>query len=158
MADATPNVDVTTKPPRRFYRLRIAVSMFIGVVTVLLCMLWIRSYWWMDMYQRVGPNRDTLTITSLNGEVVASSRTWSNVFKIYTRYNSGPITDDVTKFWNDSQGISRVHLHTQYWKLLLITATCSVVVWMRFRFSLHTLLIATTLVAVVLGLAVWAGR
>ena len=30
--------------------------------------------------------------------------------------------------------------------------------WLRWRFSLRTLLIATTLVAVVLGLIVWAAR
>ena len=44
--------------------------------------------------------------------------------------------------------------------LLLLVAALVAVPWIPYsrRFSLRTLLIATTLVAVVLGLAVWAGR
>ena len=111
-----------------------------------------RSYSTIDLYQRVGPNRETLTITSLHGEIAASSSKWSNVFQIYTRFESGPITFDNSKFWNGSEGISRVHFQTHYWKLVAITAACSVVAWVNFHFSLRTLLVVTTLVAVVLGL------
>jgi hypothetical protein len=42
--------------------------------------------------------------------------------------------------------------------LALISATTAVSPWLRRQFSLRTLLIATTLVAVGLGLAVWAAR
>ncbi|MGE3639690.1 MAG: hypothetical protein AB7G28_14140 [Pirellulales bacterium] len=37
-------------------------------------------------------------------------------------------------------------------------ALCATIPWWRMNFSLRTLLVATTLVAVVLGIAVWAGR
>jgi hypothetical protein len=43
-------------------------------------------------------------------------------------------------------------------KLVLLTAACAPLSWIRWRFSLRTLLFATTLVAVVLGLVVWAAR
>jgi hypothetical protein len=46
-----------------------------------------------------------------------------------------------------------------YWIPTLLTTALSVVPWLgkiRWRYSLRTLLIATTLVAVVLGLIVWA--
>jgi hypothetical protein len=42
-----------------------------------------------------------------------------------------------------------------YWLCSLITATIAGAPWISFRFSLRTLLIATTLIAVVLGLIVW---
>ncbi len=44
------------------------------------------------------------------------------------------------------------------WFAVLMSATLTAVPWIRWRFSLRTLLVATTLVAVVLGLAVWAVR
>jgi hypothetical protein len=45
-----------------------------------------------------------------------------------------------------------------YWSLALVTGCSAALPWFTYRFSLRTLLIATTLVGVVLGLAVWALR
>ncbi len=45
-----------------------------------------------------------------------------------------------------------------HWFLLVTCGVASVIPWISYRFSLRTLLIATTLVAIVLGLAVWAAR
>jgi hypothetical protein len=47
-----------------------------------------------------------------------------------------------------------------YWFLLVIGGTCTAVPWIRWssRFSLRTLLIATTLVAVLLGMFVYVTR
>lgn len=48
-----------------------------------------------------------------------------------------------------------------YWQPLLgslAAAYCASMPWIRFRFSLRTLLIASTLLAAILGLAAWAVR
>ena len=57
----------------------------------------------------------------------------------------------------------RFHYHREemwatlpHWFLLGTCMTFATVPWLRYRFSLRTLLIATTLVAVVLGLIVYA--
>lgn len=42
--------------------------------------------------------------------------------------------------------------------LAFLPAAIACLPWLRWKFSLRALLIATTLVDVVLGLAVWAGR
>jgi hypothetical protein len=42
-----------------------------------------------------------------------------------------------------------------HWVLAIAPATLAAVPWFRFRFSLRTLLITTTLAAVGLGLMVW---
>lgn len=47
------------------------------------------------------------------------------------------------------------------WLLVILMASIATIPWIRhltWQFSLHTLLIATTLVAVVLGLAVYVAR
>jgi hypothetical protein len=54
--------------------------------------------------------------------------------------------------------ISHSALDVPHWFLVLATIGLSALPWLRLRFSLRTLLIATTLVAVVLGLVVWASR
>jgi hypothetical protein len=41
MSDETPAADVSAKPPQRFRRLGIAVSVFFGVLTVALVLLWV---------------------------------------------------------------------------------------------------------------------
>jgi hypothetical protein len=52
----------------------------------------------------------------------------------------------------------RCGIQVPYWFIVLVTAAFSVAPWIQWskRFSLRTLLIAMTLVAVVLGLVVWA--
>lgn len=42
-----------------------------------------------------------------------------------------------------------------YWSLVLITPLLAIAPWLRWRFSLRTLLIAMTLLAVMLGLVAW---
>ena len=43
----------------------------------------------------------------------------------------------------------------QYWLPTIISGSLAAAPWLRWRFSLRTLLIATTLVALLLGLFVW---
>jgi hypothetical protein len=45
-----------------------------------------------------------------------------------------------------------------YWFVIAVTTVTAAAPWARDRFSLRTLFIATTLVAVVLGVIVWAVR
>ena len=51
-----------------------------------------------------------------------------------------------------------VGLAVPYWWLVWPTSLLVMLPWIHWRFSLRTLLIATTLVAVVLGLIVWLWR
>ena len=45
-----------------------------------------------------------------------------------------------------------------YWLLVLLASACAVIPWIRKRFSLRTLLIATTVAAVLLGIILWMSR
>jgi hypothetical protein len=111
MSDATPDADVPAKPPRRFRRLRIAVSVFFGVITVILCV------WW-------------------NG------------------------ASEMNEALNSSFGLGRdprsldVYLYLAFLSLTLASSP-----WLAYlprQWSVRTMLIATTLVAIALGCAMWA--
>jgi hypothetical protein len=116
----------------RFRKLRIAWSVFCGIACVLLIVLWVRSY----------------------------SGTYEG-WHTLTRFPNGP-----TYFYDSFEGRLRITT-PQYWEArafsishwMCVTVFVGLVClpWLRWsnRFSLRTLLIATTLVAVVLGLAVW---
>ena len=59
------------------------------------------------------------------------------------------------------QGTSDSRIMVPHWFLILLSALLAYVPWLRFwstRFSLRTLLIVTTLIAVGLGLIAWAAR
>jgi hypothetical protein len=45
-----------------------------------------------------------------------------------------------------------------HWIVVIVSGAVAIMPWLRWRFSLRTLLIATTVVAVVLGLIVYVSR
>lgn len=111
MCDATPVTEASAKPPRRFRWLRIAVSVFFGVTTVILCV------WW-------------------NG---ASA---------------------MNEALNKTFGLGRdPRLLDVYLYLAFLSLTLASSPWLAYlprQWSVRTMLIATTLVAVALGCAIWA--
>ena len=46
--------------PVKFRKLRIAWSVGWGLVAVLLCVLWVRSYWWVEVYNSTDCERAKL--------------------------------------------------------------------------------------------------
>ena len=71
-------------------------------------------------------------------------------------------TDRVAKDEDGTLGFfyDGMHVGLPYWFLAFVPATIATIPWFRWskRFSLRTLLIATTLIAVVLGIIVWLSR
>jgi hypothetical protein len=152
----------------RFRKLRIAFSVTCGIAAVLLCVLWVRSYRWMEQYV-VYRNGGQSTIQSFRGVLIfedVRGPSYANRKGIRAIHHSARIQPDAN--WPpDTLGISwrRAYFecHVPYWlmTLCLLAGATIGIVWNRigFRFSLRTLLIATTLVAAVLGLAVYmAGK
>jgi len=147
----------------RFRKLRIAWSMAWGILAVLFCVLWVRSY----SNQEGFLYRSNKTLASaFTSEGVAGGYYYSlppdtvmgNPEGI--TWLSNPITPQVvteTLVWESSpQGLRILFPAGCYVGVILLLAA---VVWLPVkRFSLRTLLIATTLVAVGLGLMIWAAR
>jgi FtsH-binding integral membrane protein len=149
----------------RYRKLRVAWSITCSIACVLLIMLLVRSYWWVDN-MLLPPSKRTMAI-SQEGVLVFSSQPvqydtgyrWLLSFSvddIPSRIKSAP-----TSRWGFSSGPFATFLIFPHWFPVLFFATLVAVPWIRQtpkRFSLRTLLIATTLIAMVLGLVVWATR
>jgi hypothetical protein len=142
----------------RFRKLRIAWSVAWAVVAVLFCVLWVRSYWRCDLVFReksgwvttVSSNRGVLYATQLERPFRIGYRGW----QIDSRHTNDDIPGGVG--WAQTSTLMAAQL--PIWCAILVLATTAAMPWLRWRFSLRTLLIATTLVAVVLGLIVWFSR
>lgn len=169
----TPDTTTTEAPPlarpwRR--RLRVAWTVFFGVLTVALSVLWVRSYWWSDaIFDHC--TAISATFTSEAGEcqfVVGGNRTTRRgieVNQLQLRDKRGIRTLSFNSEWHGLIGFDAYwHNSTEWglffphWILGAVTASIAAFPWLPFRFSLRTMLIATTLIAVVLGLIMWSTK
>jgi hypothetical protein len=145
----------------RFRKLRIAWSVWWGIVCMLLIVLWVRSYRYVDGAFFKVSNGVFVLAASLPGAIDIN---------IYPEEYVLPGTFHLpTKEWLRAQG-GRKRLGflgafqwdnhgvlAPDWFWLLMLAIVAIIPWLpwRDRFSLRTLLVATTLVAILLGLIVW---
>jgi hypothetical protein len=128
----------------RCRKLRIAWSVVWGLVAVLLCVTWVRSY----------------------GGKAGSPRPLIEVGDFTLCVTQGMLHTERNSIVHHPDRMDRLGIHNAYWThsswtsqkplwcilpFLVMTAWAPWICWSR-RFTLRTLLIATTLVAVVLGL------
>ena len=140
----------------KYRKLRIAFSAACGVFCLLLIALWVRSYWWID---EVYIGRSYPAVCGWGDLYYKPIMHFNNSYQLHvSEHDFGPIRIDST--WNgDGPLVFRIDgFALPIWTLLLPIAAIAILPWLPWRFSLRTLLIATTLVAVVLGLIVYAVR
>jgi hypothetical protein len=148
----------------RYRKLRLAWSVLWGVVALLLCVLWVRSYWVSDILignEASGPSTH-FVLEASGGYLGVSSEglSLSQIadWRLASRDTVRGVASRIPlRLTHERSGGQEVWA-TPIWIVLLVVSAIAGVPWLRFRFSLRTLLIATTLVAVVLGLIVWAAR
>ena len=147
----------------RFRKLRIAWTAWWGSVAVLLCVVWVRSYWKKDTIYRTYANGSSHYFTSNNGVIHLSP--WHRPLPLASLTNptgwklrSNEVDLKLGKFWGFWPSGELFSL--PYFAPVLFSTALSgtaLISW-SWRFSLRTLLIATTLIAVLLGIAVYLLR
>jgi len=166
----------------RFRKLRIAWSVAWGIASLLLIAVWVRSYFWTDQVTRQDSSTKFIAITSGDGRLLFGDSNdpdlgmffgpgWSGRSCQWTKGGSIPFFPasvslqtrgrifgwlEFSDQYSRPNGARYFELILPYWLLTLPLVTLAAAPWLRWRFSLRNLLIATTLVAVVLGLAVYA--
>jgi hypothetical protein len=153
----------------KYRKLRIAFSVTCGIACVLLVVLWVRSYRFQDRCYGNIPGTTFIAAGSQLGY-------------LYAIFNDEPRRDWVSrttplpneawrKVYRENEPTKAPNrfllgiyfsppyatLCVPYWLLVLLSTLLAAAPWLRWsnRFSLRTLLIAMTLVAVVLGIGVW---
>ena len=148
----------------RFRKLRIAWSVAWGLACVLLIVLWARSYVSSDVLIGSTTANRIVQFTSSWGvlwvavDSAGANRDW--------KFDAQPIDGDAEKFVNGLTthfgfaylGASPDYAFAfPYWLPVILSFSFATIPWIRWskRFSLRTLLVATTLIAVGLGLIVY---
>jgi hypothetical protein len=158
----------------RFRKLRIAWSVACGIVCALLIVMWVRSQWITDSLEGTLPGNTYIQLASIPGAggIVIYQQTSASSPQPWIRWSMPS-----AKFWDGGSGVPRPYssgllgyfdwknqsdfmVVVPDWFLIVVTISGSTLPWLPFskRFTLRTLLIATTLIALVLGAIVWTVR
>jgi hypothetical protein len=159
-------------------KLRIAWSVAWGALAVLLVGLWVRSYYYLDTFSEPLSITCGVDLHSIKGQLHCS----------LDKLNASVPVEDVDwgldssdaesgyalSQYNDDGSWDFVYSGFDYWTIIaphwlaaMLCVVCAAIPWSFIavsrlpwskRYSLRTLLIATTLVAVGLGLIVWLAR
>jgi hypothetical protein len=142
----------------KFRKLRIAWSVAWGIASILLCVLWVRSYRWVDVIAVQQSSQRVVGIGSCNASIMIGASS-DETFPLGTWLVEPNLKPVKYLPWFEASFHSvSSEIYVPDWPLIVLTASVAVAPWirhLRWRFSLRTLLIATTLVAMVLGLIVW---
>jgi hypothetical protein len=138
-------------------KLRIAWSVFWGLACVLLVVLWVRSYkYYVITYNGPGFGSAVVGLDSRPGSVTIGVDDGGDMHAWSVR------SIDLTVFGGErlpalsAWGVDLNAVRMPYWFATSLFVLLARLPWFYWRFSLRTLLLATTLVAVALGLIVYA--
>jgi hypothetical protein len=146
----------------RFHKLRIAWSVVCGIACVLLVVLWVRSYSFVDSVTYRSKN--TLGVVSRTGSLCFASVDGA-IGKGFSfgserlQFIQTNLLPHNTFEWRTVAPTMTV-IFVPHWSVVItlgVLCAATMIPWSN-HFSLRTLLIATTVVAVVLGLAVFAAK
>jgi hypothetical protein len=155
--------DKSASAAMNYRKLRIAWSAGCGILCLLLMALWVRSYWRLEILEK-RTGLQAVQISSVRGRIaIAHLDARTTIGRAYLNVEAGDSADwrtgNVLGFAYYVDGLVTA-LIVPHWLPALLLAALAVIPWISrsWRFSLHTLLIATTLVAVALGWAVYIAR
>ena len=142
--------------------LRIVATVVCLVVCGLLIVLWVRSYWWRDVVEWRGGRSIGIVSLDAHLELAIYASPWNRAeangrrsSSYYERWG-----DSITQLLNARRlnfgfdcrhNQSQTYFATPHWFPVLLSATLAALPWIKWRFSLRTMLTGMTLVAVVCG-------
>lgn len=157
-----------------FRKLRIALSVSLGMLALLLATLWLRSYWRYDLVSFPISKASTVRLTACSGyfAVAAAPATYlqSKGYPSPWLHATGEIKrlsltngaqSKLGIFWTSFPKGTGGQIIVPFWMMVLfLSVTVIAGVWTLrpLRFSLRALLVATTLVAVLLSFLAWSIR
>lgn len=138
----------------RYRKVRIAWSVVWGVVAVLLVLLWVRSYWRYDFVFLGGRS-----VVSFGGHMYFDSAFAMSTGQYAIAPSEWIIFGSRVAFYSIRKGdltLVGTSNPVAHWAAALVATVLTSASWLPIcRFSLRTLLIATTVVALGLGAIIW---
>jgi hypothetical protein len=156
--------------PMKHLKLRIAWSVGWGIVCLLMIVLWVRSYWWNDFGSRRIASQDFLVQMRL-GELgiwcepasvapsppqlkIGEERVTSSKRTYWVLAEKGIVPAHRYFVFHYRSTVQGTAIWIPFWTMAAPLAIAALLPWLPRRFSLRTLLIASTVIAALLGIAV----
>jgi hypothetical protein len=138
----------------KYRKLRIAWSATCGILCLLLVALWVRSCWRHDVIFRTNANSQVIGAASVSGTLfLQRADVDPGIFSQGWHYKQMPGKLYFEGFtWKSSPAYFLIGV--PIWFAIVLGLAGSTLPWLPWRFSLRTLLIAMTLVAVLLGIVI----
>jgi hypothetical protein len=150
------------------FALQYAASAICLLILIAAVSFWIRSYWFADSVNCRYSNTGEFTLFSMNGSFsvghqdaryLGRTRGWhwdvvqlGELTKRELTYKQ--LSASLAGFgWKSQRLYKRNELHVRYWVPIFLTAIVAVIPWMRRRYSIRTLLVATALISLMVGLS-----
>jgi hypothetical protein len=130
--------------------LRITFLVGCSILCLLLIVLWVRSYWWIEYASVIRSKRAEYVVSCDRGRIVLSG----GFTALQPGIRLGPKEVPIRFRAGSVLGYSGPVRWVSCWLATMTTAAVVALTWIRWRFSLRTLLVAATLVAVGLGVVV----
>jgi hypothetical protein len=137
-----------------------AVSVVCLLTCALIVALWVRSIWVEDALRWIGSGK--ITLISREGVVTLSS---SNAIRFSGtprwEWESTPVGDlmpDALRGWHFRFDRNGMFVRFPLWLPVTIFMLSAAAPWIRWSFSLRTMMIASAAIALMLGLALYFGR
>ncbi len=140
----------------KYRKLRIVWSVAWGTAAVLLIALWVRSYWWYDTFEADFPALPRhFLVDSTHGRIGIFTTTYLRGSPLWL-WTHDPVIDWIIephqgRTFDIASDATSYGIFAPDWFAVLLFGSLAFAPWTRWRFSLRTLLLATTLVAVGLG-------
>ena len=148
-----------------YRKLRIAWSVACSIACLLLVVMWVRSYWWFDGGNMPFGAGHLLVMSSTSGRIVVRLDDASKYPQLKNRWRIHHMSQEELMRRFEPGGNPFVlparfeyrsgNLIVHYWFYVMLSAALAAAPWIRWRFTTRTLLIATTAVAVMLGVIVY---
>jgi hypothetical protein len=138
-------------------RVRKGVSIAFALLAGVLLVLWVRSYWRVDVVSRSGGS--LLVLSSINGNLRVYYEPVSRFPQVSNNWGMGSTTANArvprSLYRNDRNSRS---VFVPYWCPVVAAAVGASLPFAKARFSLRTMMVGLSLVALVLGLGTWLAR
>jgi hypothetical protein len=149
----------------KYRKLRIAWSVWCCIACLLLIALWVRSYWVVDFIQGTWSGTKLVRIYIEPGTIGVGVTNqsfrlpWTNSPMPASKYMEAVRLrpNPPSRVWGYS-AFTTTAWCLPFWHLILFVASVATLPWLRWRFSLRTLLIGMTMVAAALGLIIALSR
>jgi hypothetical protein len=133
--------------------IKIAFSVFFAAMCLLVVGWWVRSYWWRDRFEGKSLHAGLINAWSLEGQLTILYAGKPGHWRVTTTAHPQLHTPLKALFafglFSNDAGVT---VYVPHWSLAVVMCAIAAMPWISWKFSLRTLLILTTVIAMVLGL------